>query len=134
MQSHSPALPENPRNFRKMQQKTLARPSEIGYLLDVFPLGCQPGTRGAKMLAEAMLREKARAAMLDGKLPRATPNRTFLAGAGTGVACAVCAELVTTDQAEIEIQFTGEGVQPRLNRYHLHVWCFTAWKFERRCI
>ena len=86
------------------------------------------------MLAEAMLREKARAAMLNGKLPRATPNRTFLAGAGTGVACAVCAELVTTDQAEIELQFTGEVVQPRLNRYHLHVWCFTAWKVERGCI
>ena len=84
------------------------------------------------MRAEATLREKARAAMLNGKLPRATPNRTFLAGAGTGVACAVCAELVTTDQAEIELQFTGEGVQPRLNRYQLHVWCFTAWKSERR--
>lgn len=117
-----------------MKQKTLARPSEIGYPLGVFSLGCQPGTRGAQMLAEAMLREKARAAMLNGKLPRATPNRTFLAGAGTVVACAVCAELVTTDQAEIELQFTGEGVQPRLNRYHLHVWCFTAWKSERGCI
>jgi hypothetical protein len=117
-----------------MQQKTLACPSEIGYPLGVFSLGYQPGTRGAKMLAEAMLREKARAAMLNGKLPRATPNRTFLAGAGTVVACAVCAELVTTDQAEIELQFTGEGIQPRLNRYHLHVWCFTAWKFERGCI
>jgi hypothetical protein len=41
------------------------------------------------MPAEAMLREKARAAMLNGKLLRATPNRTFLAGAGTGAACAV---------------------------------------------
>ena len=33
----------------------------------------------------------------------------------------------------IELQFTGEGVLPRLDRYHLHVWCFTAWKLERRC-
>jgi hypothetical protein len=117
-----------------MQQENARAPIGDRLTSGRFSLGCQPGTRGAKMLAEAMLREKARAAMLNGKLPRATPNRTFLAGAGTVVACAVCAELVTTDQAEIELQFTGEGVQPRLNRYHLHVWCFTAWKVERGCI
>jgi hypothetical protein len=46
---------------------------------------------------EPMLREQARAVLRSGKMP----------------SCAICSELITPDQAEIEIEFGRRAAQPR---------------------
>ena len=45
--------------------------------------------------------------------------------------CSVCRELVTPDQAEMEIEFRRPGMQPGSDRHFLHVRCLAAWEFER---
>ena len=80
---------------------------------------------------EAILREKARAVMRAGKLPRRQPDRTW-GGPGVGAECAVCASPVTKNEMEFEIQFARDGSVPGLDKYHVHVRCFAAWEFERR--
>jgi hypothetical protein len=80
---------------------------------------------------EPLLRERARKAVQDGKLPARPPDRTW-GGPGVGVQCAVCELPVTKDQVEIEIEFADDGIAPRLDRYHVHVRCFAAWEFERK--
>ena len=79
---------------------------------------------------EPMLREKARAAIQSGKLPRAKPDRTF-GGAGSNMLCPVCEQSVTPDQREIELEYNRHGTNPGLDRYYLHPRCFAAWEFER---
>ncbi len=37
-----------------------------------------------------------------------------------------------TDQMEFEIQFTRDGDNPGLDKFHVHIRCFAAWEFERR--
>ncbi len=79
---------------------------------------------------EAILREKARAAIQNGKLPRQRPDRTW-GGPGVGAICSVCAKPVTKTELEIEIQFARDGDAPGLDKFHVHVRCFAAWEFER---
>ena len=79
---------------------------------------------------EPMLREKARAVLRSGRIPSRTPDRTY-GGPGSRVTCAICSELITPDQAEIEIEFGRRAVPPNLDRYFLHVRCMAAWEFER---
>lgn len=80
---------------------------------------------------EAVLREKARAAVHQGKLPSRGPDRVW-GGPGIGVPCAVCGVPVTKDEMEFEIQFARDGGSPDLDKFHLHRRCFAAWEFERR--
>jgi hypothetical protein len=79
---------------------------------------------------EALLRERARAAILDGKLPSRRPDRTW-GGPGVGALCPLCEQPVTRDQMEFEIQFARDGDTPGLDKYHVHVRCFAAWELER---
>jgi hypothetical protein len=79
---------------------------------------------------EQILREKARAAVQDGKIPSRKADRTW-GGPGVGATCAVCALPVTKEQMEFEIQFARDGDNPGLDKFHLHVRCFAAWEFER---
>ena len=79
------------------------------------------------MLDETILREKARAVVLSGKLPARRPDRTW-GGPGVGALCSVCQLPVTKDELEFEIQFARDG---GLDKYHVHVRCFAAWEFER---
>lgn len=79
---------------------------------------------------ESRLREQARTAIQNGKLPSRPPDRTW-GGPGVGAMCAVCEKPVTTDQLEFEIQFVRDGSSPGLDKYHVHVRCFAAWEFER---
>jgi hypothetical protein len=79
---------------------------------------------------ELVLREMARTAIRRGRLPSRRPDRTF-GGPGTRVVCAVCKELVTPDQTEMEIEFRRHGMQPGSDRHFLHVRCLAAWEFER---
>ena len=80
---------------------------------------------------EQLLRAKARAAIESGKLPSRRPDRTW-GGAGVGAQCSVCELPVTKDQMEFEIQFSHDGDNPGLDKYHVHIRCFAAWEFERR--
>jgi hypothetical protein len=79
---------------------------------------------------ESLLREKARAAIRDGKLPDRKPTRTW-GGPGVGAECAVCGVPVTVDEMEFEVQFARDGDNPGLDKYHVHIRCFAAWEFER---
>src|SRR5207245_2026594 len=55
---------------------------------------------------ECILREKALEAIIGGKLPTRKPDRT-LGGLGSGKTCAVCSELLTPTQMELEIEWIG---------------------------
>jgi hypothetical protein len=79
---------------------------------------------------ETLLRDKAREAIRSGKMPSRSADRTY-GGPGTRVTCAVCSELITPDQSEVEIEFRRRAVPPNLDRYFLHVRCMAAWEFER---
>jgi len=83
------------------------------------------------MSDEKTIREKARAALLNGKLPNRAPDRTW-GGPGVGARCAVCDLPVTKDENELEIQFARDGSDPGLDKFHVHLRCFAAWEFERR--
>jgi hypothetical protein len=80
---------------------------------------------------ENILREKARAAIRDGKLPSRAPDRSW-GGPGVGATCAVCGLPVTKDEKEFEIEFAHDGTNPGLDKFHVHIRCFAAWEFERR--
>jgi hypothetical protein len=80
---------------------------------------------------ETILRAKAQAAILDGKLPSCRADRVW-GGPGVGAVCAVCDLPVTKDEMEFEIEFAHDGDSPGLDKFHVHVRCFAAWEFERR--
>jgi hypothetical protein len=80
---------------------------------------------------EQAVRAKVREVLQAGKLPNRRPDRTW-GGPGVGAACAVCDLPVTPDQMEFEIQFSYDGGNPGLDKYHVHIRCFAAWEFERR--
>ena len=94
---------------------------------------------------EPILREKAREAILSGRLPAAKPNRTF-GGPSAGATCAVCGDPVQRAEMEFELEFRTSpwpygkslrdtlkrlSVRPEVRRCHLHHRCFVAWEFER---
>jgi len=80
------------------------------------------------MLDESILREKAREAILRGRLPAKTPDRTTWVGSGSGAECAGCGEPVKSDEMGLEIEF--KSPEPS-KQYSLHTRCFLAWGFER---
>ena len=81
---------------------------------------------------EPLLREQARTAVQNGKIPARSPDRTW-GGPGLGNECAVCQRPVTKEEMELEIEFaTPTGGGPELAQFHLHVRCFAAWEFERK--
>ena len=84
---------------------------------------------------EQALREKARAAIADGRLPNGRlpsgPLRRTWGGPGVGVPCAICGLPVRADQIEFAVEFSHDGTYPGLDKYHVHVRCFAAWEFER---
>ena len=79
---------------------------------------------------EAILREKARAAILNGKLPSRRHDRMW-GGPGVGIICPVCDLPTVKDQPTLEIQFAHDGDMPGMDKYDIHVRCFAAWEFER---
>jgi hypothetical protein len=79
---------------------------------------------------EPLLREKARTAIQQGRLPSRRPDRTW-GGPGVGAPCSICDLPVMKDQLEFEIEFAHDGDSPGLDTFHVHVRCFAAWEFER---
>jgi len=45
--------------------------------------------------------------------------------------CTICGKRVTRDQLEYELQFSHDGANPGLDRFHMHLRCFSAWEMER---
>jgi hypothetical protein len=80
---------------------------------------------------EKILREQARAAVRAGKIPSRQPDRTW-GGPGVGATCAVCGLPVTKDEMEFEIEFSRDGDNTGLDKFHVHIRCFAAWEFERQ--
>ena len=80
---------------------------------------------------EAVLREKARDAVRNGKLPPRVPDRIW-GGPGVGAACSVCGLTIAKTELELEIQFAHDGASPELDRFHVHVRCFAVWELERK--
>jgi len=79
---------------------------------------------------ESALRDKAREAMQNGKLPTRRPDGT-MGGPGCGELCAICGEMLRRTQMELEAEFRQDGVAPEVHKYHLHPRCYAAWEFER---
>ena len=81
------------------------------------------------MSDESVLRARAREAMKTGNLPKHRPERLW-GGPGSGASCAVCGEIVGTDDVELEFQF-GSAEGPEAANCHVHARCFAAWEHER---
>jgi len=94
---------------------------------------------------EPVLREKAREAILSGRLPTGQSSRTFSCRSA-GATCTVCGEPVPRGETEFELEFRDDPApegkslremldqldgRPKVRRYHLHHRCFAAWEFER---
>ena len=80
---------------------------------------------------DSSLREKAREAIQNGKLPAGSPDR-IMGGPGCGEACALCGETLRRNRMELEAEFRQDGDIPESHKYHLHPRCFAAWECERR--
>lgn len=79
---------------------------------------------------DSLLREKAREAIQNGKLPPRSPDR-ILGGPGCGETCALCGETLDRNQMELEPEFRQGGEISELHKYHLHPRCFAACECER---
>jgi hypothetical protein len=79
---------------------------------------------------EIRLREQAREAIQNRKLPARPPDRTW-GGPGVGAECSVCERPVTKQELEFEIQFAYNVAPFGLDKFHVHICCFAAWEFER---
>ena len=74
---------------------------------------------------EPILREKAREAILSGRLPAAKPSRTVYSHSA-GATCAICGDPVRRGEMDYELEFRGSQIR----RCHLHHRCLLAWEFE----
>lgn len=78
--------------------------------------------------SESSLRQLAREAIEDGRLPVTQPAGMW-GGRGTGVRCIMCGEAIEPHETEFEIQFGSQDLGEGNPRLHMH--CFAAWEFER---
>jgi hypothetical protein len=60
-------------------------------------------------------------------LPNRRPDRMW-GGPGVGFECTICRTPVKRDEVEFELEFVRDGVDPGLDKYHVHIRCFTAWE------
>ncbi len=79
---------------------------------------------------EQEIRALARKVLRAGTVPRRDPDRTW-GGSGVDIACTICGNTITRSQMEYELQFSHDGANPGLDRFHMHLRCFAAWEMER---
>jgi hypothetical protein len=80
---------------------------------------------------ERSLRDTAREAIQNGRLPARPPIRT-LGGGGNGERCVLCGKTIRYDQMEVELEFaerTGDTTQIEKCRFHPQ--CCVAWERAR---
>ena len=77
---------------------------------------------------ESALRQKARDAIMAGRLPTCSPTGVW-GSPGTGKTCAVCGQVIGRDGLGFELEFDGDDVAGR-QVHNVHIWCFAAWEFE----
>lgn len=82
------------------------------------------------MIDEGTLRKQAREAIRAGKLPNRQPTHLW-GGNGFGTNCAICGNLVNSDEVGYELHFVAAEALPPVVEYHVHVRCFAAWELER---
>ena len=75
---------------------------------------------------ESELRERARALIREGRLPDRAPARVW-GGPGSGVTCALCGEVIPSNEMEYEADAT-VGAAARI--LHFHFVCHAAWQLE----
>src|SRR5262245_51639456 len=90
--------------------------------------GLASGGSDSVLPKQPLLREQAREAIRQGRIPAGRPDRCW-AGPGVGVECAICGVEIPKGQSEMEIEFVQEA---RLDTFHVHLRCFDAWELERR--
>jgi hypothetical protein len=81
------------------------------------------------MKDEAVLRDRARRAMLSGRLPGRRPDRIW-GGPSGGAECAICGARVTPDELDFEIEFFRNEGDRGVDRHHVHIHCLAAWETE----
>lgn len=80
---------------------------------------------------EPALREHARRALQQDKMPNRQPDRLW-GGPGVGAPCTVCDKPVSKNEMEFEVQFSIDGIAaPHFVVFHVHVRCFSAWELVR---
>lgn len=79
---------------------------------------------------EPILREHARQALEQNKMPNRQPDRMW-GGAGVGLPCTICDKPVSKSEMELEVEFSMDGGMPQVAVYHVHVRCFSAWELVR---
>jgi hypothetical protein len=84
---------------------------------------------GPRTSDERSLRERAREAILAGKLPGRRPDRMW-GGPAAGGICVVCGSPVMRGELEFEIEFSRNGGGSGTDRYNVHIGCFQAWESE----
>jgi hypothetical protein len=80
---------------------------------------------------ESTLRQRAREAILMGRLPNRPPDRMW-GGPGNCAACAICGESLARADVCFDLEFADDPTVAKVKQnYHLHVRCFAAWELER---
>jgi hypothetical protein len=86
---------------------------------------------GMTMSDEDILRQRAREAILAGKLPQRRPERIW-AGPGFGHRCTICDRPVARDDVEYELEFARDRVDRGRANSRVHFSCLVAWESECR--
>ena len=82
------------------------------------------------MQDDAILRQHAREALREGRLPDRRPDRIW-GGNGMSTPCRICDDRIGSDETELEIEFDGDGGNDGIACFHIHLCCFAAWEMER---
>jgi hypothetical protein len=79
---------------------------------------------------ERTLRQKAREALQNQRLPNRAPDRMW-GGPGDGATCALCGDSVERDDIGFDLEFADDGNSYGKANYALHARCFSVWELER---
>lgn len=77
---------------------------------------------------DARLQHLARQRLRAGAIPARQPDQSW-GSRGSGQPCPVCAQAVSAQDLEMELEFRSRG---GVERFFLHIQCYGAWNIERR--